>query len=166
MTTRETDLVGAPPIPVAELEHATRRPTDRRAILRSFVVTFFAVVVLAAFLSPLLRTVTIALKTPSQISESNAPLWPALPGTFEYEGEELDVYLVPLPDGTTQELALLDAGRQESVFIDPPRAGRGAHHLAGLMARARAPLGVRAPLGELRSRRGRSSTSRGCCSTP
>jgi multiple sugar transport system permease protein len=119
MTTQETDLVGAPPIPVVELERATRRPTDRRAILRSFVVTFFAIVVLAAFLSPLLRTVTIALKTPAQISESNAPLWPALPGTFEYEGEELDVYLVPLPDGTTKELAILDPGRQESVFIDP-----------------------------------------------
>jgi multiple sugar transport system permease protein len=121
----ETQLVGAPTIPVVELERARRRPANRRATLKSFAVTFFAVVVLAAFLSPMLRTITIALKTPSQIGESNAPLWPALPGTFEFEGEELELYLVPLPDGSTRELALLDAGRQESVFVDPaaPDAG-------------------------------------------
>lgn len=115
----EAQIVGAPPIPVVALQRTGRRPSNRRATLKSFGVTFFAVVVLSAFLSPMLRTITIALKTPAQISESNAPLWPALPGTFEFEGEELDVYLVPLPDGSTRELALLDAGRQESVFIDP-----------------------------------------------
>src|SRR5688572_18793875 len=115
----ETKMVGAPLIPVVELERATPRPLNRGALLKSFGVTFFAIVVLAAFLSPMLRTITIALKTPAQISESNAPLWPALPGTFEFEGEELDVYLVPLPDGTTRELAILDPGRRESVFIDP-----------------------------------------------
>jgi multiple sugar transport system permease protein len=115
----ETDLVGAPPIPVVELKRATRRPANRRATLKSFGVTFFAVVLIAAFLSPMLRTVMISLKTPTQIGETNAPLWPATPGTFEHEGEELDVYNVPLPDGTVQELAMLQPGRQESVFIDP-----------------------------------------------
>jgi multiple sugar transport system permease protein len=114
----ETQIVGAPTIPVVELER-TARPTNRRATLKSFGVTFFAVVVLAAFLSPMLRTITIALKTPSQISESNSPLWPALPGTFEFEGEELELYRVPLPDGSTRDLALLEAGRQQSVFVDP-----------------------------------------------
>lgn len=118
----EAQIVGAPPIPVMGLERTARRPANRRATLKSFGVTFFAVVVLAAFLSPMLRTVAISLKTPAQIGESNSPLWPATPGTFEFEGDELDVYLVPLPDGTTRELALLDAGRQESVFVDPANA--------------------------------------------
>jgi multiple sugar transport system permease protein len=113
------EIVGAPPIPVMEVERAPSRPRDRRATLRSFGVTFFAVVVLAAFLSPMLRTVMTALKTPVQITESNAPLWPANPGTFEFEGEELDVFIVPMPDGTSKELALLQPGRQESVFVDP-----------------------------------------------
>lgn len=119
MATTETDLVGAPPIPVVELDRATRRPTDRRAILRSFGVTFFAIVLLAAFLAPLLRTTMVALKTPAQTGATNAPFWPATPGTFEFDGEMLDVYVVPMPDGSTRELALLDPGRQSSVFVDP-----------------------------------------------
>jgi multiple sugar transport system permease protein len=115
----DTELLAAPPVLAADTERARRRPADRRSILRSFGVTFFAIVVLAAFLSPLLRTAMVALKTPQQIGATNAPLWPATPGTFEYDGEVLDVYIVPLPDGSTRELAMLQPGRQESTFIDP-----------------------------------------------
>ncbi len=95
----ETEFLGPPNIQVVEEVRVARRPRNRRAIFKSFGVTFFAVVVVAAFLSPLLRTVTISLKTPTQMGETNSPLWPATPGTFEFEGEELDVYIVPLPDG-------------------------------------------------------------------
>jgi multiple sugar transport system permease protein len=121
----DTELLAAPPIQIVETERARRRPVDRRGLFRSFGVTFFAVVVLAAFLSPLLRTTMVSLKTPQQIGASNAPFWPATPGSFEYEGEELEVYLVPLPDGSTKELAMLQPGRQESTFVDPaaPDAG-------------------------------------------
>jgi multiple sugar transport system permease protein len=49
----------------------------------------------------MLRTVTTAFKSTDQITTQDAPLWPADQGTFEYEGEELDVFVVPLPDGTT-----------------------------------------------------------------
>lgn len=102
-----------------ELEPVVRRPVDRRGILRSFGVTFFAVVLLAAFLSPLLRSTMVALKTPQQTGATNAPFWPATPGSFVFEGEELDLYVVPMPDGSTRELALFEPGRQSSVFIDP-----------------------------------------------
>jgi multiple sugar transport system permease protein len=120
----ETKVVGAPPIPVVELEQSRRRPVDRGATLRSFGVTFLAVVVLAAFLSPMLRVVTTALKSTDQITEANAPLWPANPGTFEWEGETYDLYRVPI-DGATRDLALVGKGRQESEFIDPadPESG-------------------------------------------
>jgi multiple sugar transport system permease protein len=67
----------------------------------------------------MLRTISTAFKSTDQITTQDAPLWPADPGTFEYEGEELDVFVVPLPDGTTKDLALLQPGRQESTFIDP-----------------------------------------------
>jgi multiple sugar transport system permease protein len=121
----EPNVLGAPPLPVVEggeIAHHRRRvgaPT-----LRSFGVTFFAVVVLAAFLSPMLRTISISLKTTEQITASNSPLWPAEPATFEWEGREYDIYQVPI-DGTTRDLALVDKGRQESGFIDPadPDAG-------------------------------------------
>lgn len=122
----ETNVVGAPPIPVVDGERVgARRPANRRATLQSFGVTFFAVVVLAAFLSPMLRTLTTAFKSTDQITEANSPLWPADPGTFMLEGEEYDVYLVNMPDGTMRELALVTKGRQESEFIDPANIAAG-----------------------------------------
>ncbi len=83
----EPNVLGAPPIPVVEGVEVTRpRRRVQGSTVRSFAVTFFAVVVLAAFLSPMLRTVAISLKTTEQITASNSPLWPAEPQTFEFEG--------------------------------------------------------------------------------
>jgi multiple sugar transport system permease protein len=95
--------------------HRPRRPRDAA---RSFTVTFIIVVVLAAFLSPILRSVLVSLKTPDQLSETNAPFLPSLPQTFSFEGRDLDVYVVPV-DGTERTLALLTPGRQQSTFVDP-----------------------------------------------
>src|SRR5918992_1067178 len=123
---REAELVGAPELPALELgtkqqEAKRRRPFDGRSLL----VTSFAVIILAAFLSPMLRTVTTALKSQAQLTEIGAPIWPAEQGSYEYEGREYDVYRVPMPDGQTRELALVDKGRRESGFVDPadPEAG-------------------------------------------
>ena len=114
-------LIGAPDVPAAvrigaeeERERRRRRPMDGRSLL----LTSFTVILLALFLSPLLRTLTLSLKSSEQITTIGAPIWPADPATFEWEGEEYDVYLVPI-EGTTRELALVDKGRQESGFIDP-----------------------------------------------
>jgi multiple sugar transport system permease protein len=122
---REAELIGAPKLPALAIE-ADRPERRRRAVDgRSLLVTTFTILLLALFLSPLLRTLTLSLKSADQITTIGAPIWPADPGTFEYEGETLDVYLVPLPDGTTKELALFDRGRQESGFIDPADPGAG-----------------------------------------
>src|SRR6188472_220306 len=120
----EANLLEAPPIPVATVEEAQPRRRVQQRTVKSFAVTFFAVVVLAAFLSPMLRTVAISLKTPVQIAASNSPLWPADPAMFEYEGREYDVYQVPI-DGATRDLALVVKGRQESQFVDPANADAG-----------------------------------------
>src|SRR6187431_2391306 len=99
----EPNVLGAPPIPVVEgAEIARPRRRVQGSTVRSFTVTFVAVVVLAAFLSPMLRTVAISLKTNQQITASNAPLWPAEPQTFEFDGREYPVYRVPI-DGTTRD---------------------------------------------------------------
>ena len=92
--------------------------------MRSFVITFFAIVVVAAFLSPLVRAATMSVKNSGQISQAKAPLYPADPETFLYHGRVYDVYEVPL-DGTTRELALVTKGRTESEFIDPTSPGAG-----------------------------------------
>ncbi len=119
----EAELIGAPPIPVVEVEEARPRRVQAPRF-KSFAVTFFAVVLLAAFLSPMLRTVTIALKSSEQITTPNAPLWPAEAQKFEYEGREYDVYHLTL-DGVERDLALVVKGRQESQFIDPANVDAG-----------------------------------------
>jgi multiple sugar transport system permease protein len=115
---REAQLVGAPELPAIDVEAARRMDRRRPVDGRSLLVTSLMVILLALFLSPLLRTLTLSLKSAEQITTIGAPIWPADPGTFEWEGETYDVYLVPI-DGTTRELALVDPGRQESGFIDP-----------------------------------------------
>ncbi len=118
--------------------------------MRSFVVTFFAVVVLAAFLSPMLRTVTTALKSTDQITAANAPIWPADSATIEYEGREYDVYHVPMPDGTERDLALVTKGRQESKFVDPANPAAGLIMWQGSWRSLEQLVGVRAEVVELR----------------
>lgn len=103
------------------------RPRRRRLPqdpARSFAVTFLAVALLAGFLSPLAHSLSLSLKTPQQISQADAPIWPADPETFEFEGREYDVYTVPI-DGETRRLALVKPGRQQSEFVDPsaPESG-------------------------------------------
>jgi multiple sugar transport system permease protein len=85
---------------------------------RSFLVTLIATCLVAAFLAPLLQSVTMSFKSRDQITQLGAPLYPADPQTFDFNGRTLDVYQVPI-DGTTESLALLQPGRTSSTFIDP-----------------------------------------------
>ena len=89
----------------------------RRA--RTMVMTLALVAIAIAFLSPLAYSLMTSLKTPEQITQPNSPILPSDPATFEYNGKVLNVYYVPLPDGTVRELALFKPGRRESQFIDP-----------------------------------------------
>jgi multiple sugar transport system permease protein len=59
------------------------------------------------------------------ITDLSAPILPQSPATFEYEGEQLEILTVPMPDGTERRLAMLQPGRQVSQFIDPadPESG-------------------------------------------
>lgn len=88
-------------------------------------MTFIAVVALAAFLSPLLRSFSLSLKSPEQVAQVDAPLYPASPAKFTYNGRQYDVYQVPSPDGTVRDLALVRKGRTSSQFVDPGNAEAG-----------------------------------------
>ena len=101
---------------------APRRPVKDAG--RTFAVTFAAVAVLAIFLSPMLRALTVSLKSNEQMTQTGSPIYPADPATYEYQGKTYDVYQVPI-DGTTKNLALVKRGRTESQFVDPaaPDAG-------------------------------------------
>jgi multiple sugar transport system permease protein len=90
----------------------------------SFLITLIAVCALAAFLSPLARSVAISFKNRDQITQTGAPLYPADPVTFDYQGRTYDVYEVPI-DGTMRELALVTPGRRSSEFVDPANPDAG-----------------------------------------
>jgi multiple sugar transport system permease protein len=94
-------------------------------LTRTAILTTTFVAILIAFLTPLAYSAITSLKSPTQITQPNSPILPSDPATFEWQGKEYDVYYVPLPDGTTRELALVKPGRQQSEFIDPanPEAG-------------------------------------------
>ncbi len=112
-------------------------------------VTAFATVILALFLMPFLYMVFTSLKTQTQVATTGAPIWPARYTTYVYTGENqntytlkvnksgflvdqvvnmadfagktLEVYKVPLPDGTTREMALLKGFQKSSILMDPAR---------------------------------------------
>jgi multiple sugar transport system permease protein len=97
---------------------ADRGPRVRGDGRRSFLLTLIAVLAVAAFLSPMLRSFMYAIKSTDQISQAGTPVYPADPVTFEYQGQELPILLVPI-EGTTRPLALFEPGRKQSTFIDP-----------------------------------------------
>jgi multiple sugar transport system permease protein len=97
----------------ADLDQATRR------FLVASITTLVVLTVLVAYLTPFGYMAITSIKSEAQISDPNRPIVPRSPATIEYEGEELDVYEVPLDDGSVATLALLQPGRQETVFIDP-----------------------------------------------
>jgi multiple sugar transport system permease protein len=101
-----------------------RRRLKPKEAGKSFLFTFIVVVVLAAFLSPLVRSVFVSLKPAEQVGQLDAPPYPAVHATFAYEGKTYDVYDVPI-DGTTKSLALVVKGRESSKFVDPANAAAG-----------------------------------------
>ena len=62
----------APPLPIAAPRRRRFLPRPRETG-KSFLFTFIVVVILAAFLSPILRAVFVSLKTPEQVGQLDAP---------------------------------------------------------------------------------------------
>ena len=100
------------------------RPGAAKRASHSFALTFAAVVIVAAFLSPLVRSFTISLKNPAQINELNGPVYPATALTYSYNGQDVPVLEVPI-NGQTQELAIVKKGRTSSDFVDPANPAAG-----------------------------------------
>jgi multiple sugar transport system permease protein len=113
-----TDIVSRLPFAGSADERDVIRRPRRRPDARSFAMTFLLTILVAAFLSPLLQTALSSLKSVDQVTRARSPIWPADAVKFEFEGEEYEVFQVPI-DGGTRELALFKPGRQESEFIDP-----------------------------------------------
>jgi multiple sugar transport system permease protein len=91
-----------------------------RKLMTTGTITLFTLLLAMAFLMPFAYGAITAFKDKEQIVNSaNGSILPVDPLTFEYNGEKLEVFEVPMPDNTIRQLALLDRGRNDSTFIDP-----------------------------------------------
>lgn len=101
--------------------------------LNATFVTLLTIAILVIFLAPFAFMVLTSLKTQDQISIVGAPIWPARPPVYEYNGKKVEVFSVPLakcqgfdPEtGAAGSLALVKKGQKESIFVDPNDLGRG-----------------------------------------
>lgn len=95
--------------------------TGTRRLLAGGLVTMVATAILLVYLAPLAYMGVTSLKSEAMIQDFRSPLLPAEPATLTVEGEELEIYAVPLegPEGPATSLALLRPGRQTSTFVDP-----------------------------------------------
>lgn len=103
-----------------------------RETAKSWGVTLFTLVILIMFLSPFAFMIFTSLKDQGQISVIGSPIWPGRVAEYEYNGESLEVFTVPMNtcvgsenDGGEKGLALAKKGLKESTFVDPGDTGRG-----------------------------------------
>ena len=122
------------------LNEGTRVDVKKKALspgllkgINSTFVTALAVALLVIFLAPFLFMIFTSLKTQGQISQLGAPIWPAKSTTFNLNGEELEMFRVPMStcaganpgDTSIKDLVMIKKGRQESVFLDPGNTAAG-----------------------------------------
>ena len=96
-------------------------------------VTALTVAILVIFLAPFLFMIFTSLKTQGQISQIGAPIWPAKPPTYEYNGKAVEMFNVPMAkcagadpnDTSLKDLAIVKKGRQASTFVDPNNLAAG-----------------------------------------
>lgn len=116
----------------ATLERKQAKPSaptakpPRKKLRGGWMVTGLTGLILFVFLLPLGYMLVTSVKSEQMITQVGGPILPKSPATFEFEGSELDIYTVPMPDGSEMELGLLQPGRQVSTFVDPGNLEAGA----------------------------------------
>ncbi len=80
--------------------------------------------ILAAYLFPMLFMVTTAVKEDTQFTDTSSPLWPGRAKTVNYQGKTYPIYLVPTAEGV-QHWILINPYRAYSEFIDPAHPEKG-----------------------------------------
>jgi multiple sugar transport system permease protein len=91
-----------------------------------WLITGLTGLILFVFLLPLGYMLVTSVKSEQMINRVGGPILPNSPASFEFEGKQLDIYTVPMPDGSELELGLLQPGRQVSTFVDPSNPEAGA----------------------------------------
>jgi multiple sugar transport system permease protein len=102
-----------------------------REVLARLGVTGLGMLALLIFLLPLGYVLATAFKLDSQMTTVGAPLWPAAPSTYNFEGTEYPLYNVPNEDGSTRRLALVHPFRENSDMVDPAHPEQGIFNVKG-----------------------------------
>ena len=106
----------------------------RRALRRwtvKWMVTFFGIIILLGFLMPLGFMAATSLKDTGQMSDPTAPLYPARPAVFNYNGQDDPIYNVPDANGVMHQWALVEPHRENSLFVDPANPAAGTFNWVG-----------------------------------
>jgi len=115
-------LAAARPFPNVGLRGLFRRRVRKWTAVSG--VTLLGLAIASAYLMPIGYMAATSLKDAAQMSEPGAPLYPAKPFTFTWQGQEYPVYNVPTADGTRQ-WALVDPRREDATFVDPANPDGG-----------------------------------------
>jgi multiple sugar transport system permease protein len=101
-----------------------------RKTVASLGITGVGLLSLLVFMLPLAYVFSTAFKLDSQMTTIGAPLWPAAPTTYNYQGEDYPLYNVPTESGTRQ-LALVQGYREDSDVVDPANPEQGVFNVKG-----------------------------------
>lgn len=85
----------------------------------------FIFLMLFVYLFPMVFMVATSLMEGPQLTDRNAPAYPAKHVRYEYEGKTYAVYNVPFPNGEVRQLALVKPGRTSSELVDPQHPENG-----------------------------------------
>jgi multiple sugar transport system permease protein len=102
-----------------------------REALARLGMTGLGLLALAIFLLPLGYVLATSLKLDSQMTTPGAPLWPAAPSTYNYQGKDYPLYDVPIVGGGSQRLVLVNPYREDSDVLDPAHPEKGVFNVKG-----------------------------------
>lgn len=105
-------------------------PRFFRNLSGSVMVTGLGLVLLLIFMLPLAYMLATAFKQDSQLTAQNAPLYPAVPSTFSFEGKDYPLYDVSV-EGAVKRLALVRPFREDSDMVDPAHPEQGVFNVKG-----------------------------------
>ena len=93
-------------------------------------VTALGLALMVIFLLPLAYMLGTAFKQDSQVTTQNAPLYPAVASTYNYQGKDYPLYDVPTAEGI-KRLALVKPFREDSDMVDPAHPENGIFNVKG-----------------------------------
>ena len=99
-------------------------PASLKRFLKVLPFNVFVWILLTLYLAPVLFMIVTAMMPTSQLGDKKAPLYPARIVSYTYDGQEYQLYNVPMENGIRQ-MALIKPGRTSSLLIDPGHPENG-----------------------------------------